>query len=53
MLPILLMVLKAAGIAVLALLGILFFLLLLVLLVPVRYSVSGSYYGKLRGTEFP
>lgn len=50
MLPILLMVLKAAGIAVLALLGILFFLLLLVLLVPVRYSVSGSYYGKLRGT---
>ncbi|MCI8836888.1 MAG: DUF2953 domain-containing protein [Hungatella sp.] len=50
MLPILLMVLKITGIVILALLGLVLLGLLAVLLVPVRYSVSGSYYGKAKGS---
>ena len=50
MLPILLMILKIIGIVILAVLGLVFAVLLLVLLAPVRYSVSGSYYGRIQGT---
>lgn len=50
MLPILLMILKIIGIVILAVLGLVFAVLLLVLLAPVRYSVSGSYYGRVQGT---
>lgn len=50
MLPILLMVLKIAGIVILAFLGLVFLVLLLVLFVPVRYSVSGSYCEKPKGS---
>ncbi len=50
MLPILLMILKILGIVILAVLGLMAAVLFLVFLVPVRYGVSGSYYGKPRGT---
>lgn len=50
MLPILLMILKIIGIVILAVLVLVFAVLLLVLLAPVRYSVSGSYYGRIQGT---
>lgn len=50
MLPILLMIAKIAGIAVLVFLGLLLLIAAAVLLVPVRYGVSGSYYGKPEGT---
>lgn len=50
MLPILLMILKIIGIVILALLGLVLAILLLVLLVPVRYGLWGSYYGRVQGT---
>ena len=50
MLPILLMILKILGIVILVVLGLIAAVLFLVLLAPVRYGVSGSYYGKPQGT---
>lgn len=50
MLHILLFVLKIIGFLLLGILGLLLGLVLLVLLVPVRYRVDGSYYGKPKGT---
>lgn len=49
MFPILLLILKIIGIVILVLLGLLFLALLLILFVPVRYSLSGSFYGKWKG----
>lgn len=43
MLPILLSILKIAGIALLALLGVICLLVFTVLVIPVRYGLSGSY----------
>lgn len=48
MLPIVLTILKIIGIVILAVMGLLFLILLLVLLVPVRYSLSGSYYSAIK-----
>lgn len=49
MLHIILIILKIIGIVVLVLLGLLLAALLLVLLVPIRYRVKGTYYGKPEG----
>ena len=49
MFPILLLILKIIGIVILVLLGLLLLALLLILFVPVRYSLSGSFYGKWKG----
>ena len=48
MLPILLTILKIAGLAVLALPGLVMAVLLIILVVPVRYSLSGSFHERLR-----
>ena len=48
MLPVLLCVLKWAGILLLVLLALVFAAALLVLLVPIRYRLSGSWHGALR-----
>lgn len=49
MLHILLLILKIAGFLLLAVLGLLILILLSVLLVPLRYRLQGSYYGKPEG----
>ncbi len=48
MLPILLTILKILGWVILALLGLITLILLIILLVPVRYSLSGSFHERLR-----
>lgn len=50
MLHIVLLVLKIIGIVLLVILGLLLVLLLAVLLAPLRYKISGSYYGELKGS---
>ena len=42
-------ILKAIGLVLLGILGLLLLVALLLLLVPVRYQVSGSYYGEPKG----
>lgn len=49
MLHILLLILKIAGFLLLAVLGLIILVLLSVLLVPFRYRLQGSYYGKPEG----
>lgn len=49
MLHIIFLILKIAGILLLAVLGILLSFILLVLFVPVRYRICGSYYEKVQG----
>lgn len=49
MLHILLLILKIAGFLLLAVLGLFILILLSVLLVPLRYRLQGSYYGKPEG----
>lgn len=50
MLHIVLLVLKIIGILILVILGLLLLLLLTALLVPLRYRISGSYYGQCKGS---
>lgn len=50
MLHVVLLILKIIGLIILGILGLLLGIMLLVLLVPVRYRVDGSYYGKPGGT---
>lgn len=49
MLHVLLLILKIIGLLLLGILALLFGLVLLVLLVPIRYQVKGSFYGKPEG----
>lgn len=49
MLHILLLILKIIGILILAVLGLLLLAVLLVLFVPLRYQITGSYYGAPKG----
>lgn len=47
-LKVLLLILKILGITILAILGLILLLLCLILFVPIRYTIEGSYYDKIK-----